>query len=162
MPSKAWAEISFIITSSHPPRKAHKLEIWANHSKEVHLNHGFNELIQKKIRVLRAEKLSKNCPNLAKFLEYTYLAVVGRFLGPMYSDLFLDCFVETVVQMRFFWVQRSLLFGQLKFWLIEGLRGSGPPKYQHFRPLLEFLVFSSHLYTPKGPRKRMTTFQIPT
>ena len=43
---------------------------------------------QKKIRVHRAEKLSKNCLNLAKFL------------GLMYSNLFLDCFVEIVVQMR--------------------------------------------------------------
>ena len=67
-----------------------------------------------------------------------------------------------LVQIRFFSVQRSLLFGQLKFGLIEGLRGSGPPQDQHFRPVLEFLVFSSHLYTSKGPKKHMTTFKIPT
>ena len=97
----------------------------------MHLNHGLNEAILKKIL------------NLAEFLEYTYLAVFGWFLGPTYSDLFFDCFVETVFQIHFFWVQRSLLFGQLKFWLIEGLRGSGPPQYQHFWPFLEFMVFSS-------------------
>ena len=54
----------------------------------MHLNHGRNKAFKKKIQVHRAEKLSKNCLNLAEFLEYTYLAVFGWFLGPMYSDLF--------------------------------------------------------------------------
>ena len=35
-----------------------------------------------------AKKLSKICLNLAEFLEYTYLAVFGWFLGPMYLNLF--------------------------------------------------------------------------
>ena len=65
----------------------------------------------------------------------------------MNSDLFWDCFVETVVQMCFFWVQRSLLFRNFQIWLIRGLVGAGPPQVRQFRPFLEFIVLSVHLYS---------------
>ena len=102
-----WAEVPYL-GGSGPPQAPYKSKLKLSgkqaslYSKEAHLNHGLNAAIQKKIRLRRAEKSSKNCLNWAKFSQYTFLTVFGRFLGPMTSDLLFDCFVETVVQMRFF------------------------------------------------------------
>ena len=117
---------------------------------------------QKKDLSLSGREIVQNCLNMAKFIEYTYLEVFGGFLSPMNTDLFLDWFVGTVVQIRFFWVQRSLQSGQLQICLIKGLRWSGPLQYRHFHPFLGFLVFSAHFNIQKGPKNHMTVFKIPT
>ena len=73
---------------------------------------------KKRSEFIRPKNLPKSALNGIYWWKVQILAVFGQYLGRVTSDLFLDCCVETVVRIRFFWVQRSLLFGQLEFWLI--------------------------------------------
>ena len=50
----------------------------------------------------KPENLPKTPPNGTVQSKGHILAVFGQFLGLVTSDLFLDCCIETVVQMRFF------------------------------------------------------------
>ena len=59
------------------------------------------------------EKSSEKCQN-----NYLGLSNMSHF--SQFRIDFFYCCVETVVQIGFFWVQRSLLFGQLEIWLIKG------------------------------------------